>query len=172
MKKNVYDFLWHLLLKQKTSVHKELDHKQRALSKEVIQLEFNEVLEKLKSAPRPLTIRFAENSDGVIKMSKWPPGVDLDIIDGNVVITKLNDTAGIATLSGKLPQIGDRLHFVNEVNVEKTQYNEAMEIISATLEKEEPLEMKFSSKDVEGLQTVVFPAGQLGLKFGRSKVGC
>lgn len=140
----------------------------RLNDQDVASLPFQDVLSQVKAASRPLVIRFAENSDGVIKMSKWPPGVDLDLIKDNLVITRLNDTVGLATLSGKLPKLGDRLHSVKDQSVESMDYNEAMGLISSELDKNEPLSLGFSRSGE--FETVVFPPGPLGLKFGRSKV--
>ena len=137
----------------------------------VLHLPFKEILEKLKGLPRPITIVFAENSDGVVRMAHaWPPGIEFSISESKVIITGFKQELIPTIVSGELPEIGERLQAVNGRSVEKSDYHQVMETIDEALgSSKNNLTLSFQKKSGSEVHQVVLPPGPLGMKFGRGK---
>ena len=133
---------------------------------DVLNLPFKQVIEKIKEASRPLTMRFADNSDGVIKLNVWPPDLELVRQKDHVCIQSLRPRELPLVLEGKLPPIGATLFSVNGYIVKNNELDQLHERLDKRL-------MKSNEKWTfvfENYDAVVIPPGPYGMKFGRNKL--
>lgn len=83
----------------------------------VLDLPFDTILSILRQCPRPMILRFTNNSDGVISVPRWPPDITLEICDFGPRIEQLSISPYPKILSGKLPQLGDELFAINNKKI-------------------------------------------------------
>lgn len=148
----------------------------------VLHVPFQEILTKLKNTPRPMTIRFTENSDALVTLQSWPPGIQYHleeiVFPGQNTMMMIVDPFTLVPVpsicSGKLPNIGHKLVQINDTLIchpwttTLAQVNELVRSCSASNAK---TRMVFSSviESLDDRIEVVFPSGPVGLEFVEQK---